>query len=115
MNAKIYHNPKCSKSRETLKLLNDNGAEVEVIEYLKTPPIESELNNILNMLGISARELVRTGEKIFKENYANRENSDEELIHAMVENPIFIQRPIVVVGNRAVIGRPQENILTIIK
>ena len=107
----IYHNPRCSKSRDALKLLQDAGCAVEVIEYLKTPPSAAQLENLLKMLGMKPQELVRKGEAIYKERYAGKALSDAEWIAAMVEHPILIERPIFVKGDRAVLGRPPERVL----
>lgn len=111
---KIYHNPRCSKSRQGLALLENSGKEIEVIKYLETVPSIEELTEIINKLNIPPIQLVRKTEKIWKENYKGKELSDNELIKAMVENPKLIERPIVVNKNKAVIGRPPENIQTII-
>ena len=107
---KIYHNPRCRKSRETLALITDAGVEPEIVEYLKTPPTEAELKAILKKLGLAPQQLLRKGEKIFKEEYKGKELSDDEWIAAMAANPILIERPIVVSGNKAVLGRPPENV-----
>ena len=106
---KIYHNPRCSKSRQGLKILQDAGKEVEIVEYLKTPPTVDELKDIVKKLGIPAEKLIRKNEAIFKENFKDKSFSDDEWIKIMVENPKLIERPIVV-GDRAVLGRPPENI-----
>lgn len=105
----IYHNPQCSKSRETLALIHASGVKPHVIEYLKKPPTEAELSSIVHKLGISAEELVRKTEPVFKEKYAGTVLDDEQWIKALVADPILLQRPIVVRGNEAVIGRPPEN------
>ena len=107
---KIYHNPRCRKSRETLALLKEEGYKPEVVEYLKTPPSQEELIEILSLLGISAEQIIRTGEKIFKENYKGKTFSEEEWVQILIENPKLIERPIVVAGKKAVIGRPPENV-----
>lgn len=107
---KIYHNARCSKSREGLQLLNDSGENFEVREYLKEPVSEEELTDLVDKLGIAPIELVRTQEKLWKENYKSRDLSDKELIRVMAENPKLIERPIVVKGNSAVIGRPASKI-----
>jgi arsenate reductase (glutaredoxin) len=104
----IYHNPACSKSRETLALIRASGHEPRVVEYLKTPPSEAELATILRKLGIEPLQLVRRNEQIFKDKYAGRKLGDQEWIKAMIEHPILMQRPIVVRGEAAVIGRPPE-------
>jgi len=115
MSIRIYHNPKCSKSRQTMTLLSEKGIDPEIIEYLKTPPDSNELQNILDLLGLAPRELMRTKETIYNElNLDNPDLSDEQLIAAMVKNPILIERPIVVTDGKATIGRPPENILDII-
>ena len=107
---KIYHNPRCRKSRETLQILQDAGKEVEIIEYLKTPPTASELKTIIAQLGIKPEKLIRNGEAIFKENYKGKTFTDEEWIDIMVKNPILIERPIVIKDGKAVLGRPPENV-----
>jgi arsenate reductase (glutaredoxin) len=105
----IYHNPQCSKSRETLALIQASGIKPRVIEYLKMPPSETELSAIVHKLGISAEELVRRTEPVFREKYAGKVLDDKQWIKALVADPILLQRPIVVRGNEAVIGRPPEN------
>ena len=111
---KIYHNPRCRKSRETLELLQENGVEPEIILYLATPPDKKELEAIVAKLGIKPFELLRKGEPIFKERFRGKELTDEEWIEAMVTYPKLIERPIVIEGNRAVIGRPPVNALDLI-
>jgi arsenate reductase len=111
----IYHNPKCSKSRETLALLRERGVKPRIIEYLKTSPTAAELRSIVTKLGIRPEELVRKGEETYKSKYAGKSLSDAEWIEAMVEHPILIERPIVVAGRRAALGRPPERVLTIIE
>lgn len=111
---KIYHNPRCAKSRQTLQLLEEKGVKPEVVEYLKTPPKAQELQDILNLLGMRPAQLIRKGEAIFKEKYKGRDLSDTQWIEAMVENPKLIERPIVVKDGKAVIGRPPENVLALI-
>ncbi len=111
---KIYHNPRCSKSRQTLKLLEENGQEPTIIKYLEDTPTKKELTNILNMLGIPAHKLVRRGEAIYKDNYKGKELSEEEWIDAMIKYPKLIERPIVVNGNKAALGRPPEDVLEIL-
>ena len=108
---KIYHNPRCGKSRQTLALIEDAGIEPEVIEYLKTPPTAEELDAILKKLKIEPQELMRKGEAIYKElNLAERELTRDEAIAVMLEHPKLIERPIVVQGRKAVPGRPPENV-----
>lgn len=106
----IYHNPRCSKSRAALALLQQHHIEVVVIEYLKTPPGTAELRAIIAKLGIRPEQLVRKGEDIYKSHYAGRQLSDAEWIEALVRHPILIERPIVVHGARAVLGRPPESV-----
>ncbi len=114
MDTKIYHNPRCGKSRETLKLLHERGENVQVVEYLKFCPSYDELKGIIEKLGISPHDLIRKGEKVYKENYKGKELSDEEWINAMIENPILIERPIVVKDGKAKVGRPPEEVLGIL-
>ena len=111
----IYHNPKCSKSRETLALLRAHRVEPRIIEYLKTPPTAAELKSIVAKLGIRPEQLVRKGEPVYKSNYAGRTLSDAEWIEAMVKDPILIERPIVVAGRKAALGRPPESVLAIVE
>ncbi len=111
---KMYHNPRCRKSRETLELLRRHGIEPEIVEYLKTPPTKEELRDILRKLGMKPHELVRKGEAIYKEHFKGKELTDEEWLDALVQYPKLIERPIVVDGERAVIGRPPENVLALI-
>ena len=115
MNAKIYHNPRCSKSRATLALLEERGIGLDVVEYLKTPPTAEELKGLLDKLGIEARDLIRTNEQAFKDSGKDLSAPADELIDLMVRNPILIERPIVVAGNRARIGRPPESVLEILE
>ncbi|WP_323844898.1 arsenate reductase (glutaredoxin) [Microbulbifer magnicolonia] len=111
----IYHNPRCSKSRQTLQLLQDNGIEPEVVLYLETPPGKDTLAELLKKLGIGARELLRTGEDVYKDLQLKDQGlSEEQLLDAMARHPILIQRPIVVKGNQAVLGRPPENVLELL-
>jgi arsenate reductase len=115
-NFTIYHNPRCSKSRLTLELLKDKGIDPKVILYLETPPSEKELVLILKKLNMEARELLRKGEAEFKEqNLSDASKSEEDIIQAMVHFPKLMERPIVIYGYRAVIGRPPDNVLKIIK
>ncbi len=111
---KIYHNPRCSKSRNTLNIINEKEADVTIVEYLKTPPTKQELKDLLKKLNIPAKDLVRKGEQDFKDNYKGKELSEEEWIDAMIKYPKLIERPIVVNGNKAVIGRPPEKVLEIL-
>ena len=106
----IYHNPRCRKSRETLQLIEDSGELVEVIEYLKEVPSAHELHKLVEMLGIKPEQLIRKGEAIYKEQFKGKSLSDKEWIEAMVEYPKLIERPIVTRDNKAVLGRPPENV-----
>jgi arsenate reductase len=107
---KIYHNPRCSKSRQTLAIIEELNYDVEIIEYLKQGPSIDEIRDVVKKLGMKPEKIIRKGEKIFKENYKGREMSDEDWIKAMAENPILIERPIVIKGDKAVLGRPPENV-----
>ena len=111
---KIYHNPRCCKSRETLQLLRDHNIEPQVFLYLDHPPVESELKRLIQALGIIPFDLIRKKEKIYLEKYKGQELTDQEWINAMLESPILIERPIVVSGDKAVVGRPPSNVLSII-
>ncbi|MGG7034824.1 MAG: arsenate reductase (glutaredoxin) [Flavobacterium sp.] len=110
----IYHNSRCGKSRCALDLLENSGKEFEVIKYLENTPSAEELKSILKKLNIPAIELVRKGETIWKEQFKDQELSEEALIEVMVANPILIERPIIVNGDKAIIARPPENTLSII-
>ncbi len=111
----IYHNPRCSKSRQTLQLLQEHQVEPDVVLYLETPPDAATLKSLLKKLGIGARDLLRKGEDTYKElNLGDTSLDDDALIAAMVANPKLIERPIVVKGNAAVLGRPPENVLELI-
>lgn len=110
----IYHNPRCSKSRNTLALLEENGVEPNVILYLETPPGEAELRELLSKLGLTAADLVRRGEDAYKECGLDKQSGDEKIIAAMASHPKLIERPIVVKGSEAVLGRPPENVLELI-
>ncbi|MEI6866058.1 arsenate reductase (glutaredoxin) [Flavicella sp.] len=112
---KIYHNPRCTKSRQGIATLEAAKVDFEIIKYLDSPLKETELKEILSQLNISPLQLVRKPEKIWKENYRGKELSDDVIIMAMLENPKLIERPIVVKGNKAVIGRPTELIVDLIK
>lgn len=111
---KIYHNNRCSKSRCGLEILENSGKEFEVVKYLENIPTENELKEIINLLNITPIQLVRKNEKIWKEEFKGKELSDTDIIQAMITNPKLIERPIVINDNKAVIGRPPENILEII-
>ncbi|MFT7879854.1 MAG: arsenate reductase (glutaredoxin) [Sulfurimonas sp.] len=113
-NVTIWHNPRCSKSRDSFKLLEEKGIDAEVIKYLDTPPTKEELKEVLKMLGMAPRELMRTKEEIYKELNLKEEEDDEKLIEAMVENPKLIERPIVIKEGKAVVGRPIEKVIELI-
>ena len=112
MNEKItiYHNPRCGKSRAALAILVEHGADPVVVEYLKTPPTRNELREILNKLGMTPEQLVRKGEDIYKQNYAGKSMSGDQWLEALARNPVLMERPIVVKGDRAVVGRPPEKV-----
>lgn len=111
----LYHNPRCSKSRGALELLEARGLAPTIIRYLETPPDAAQLRDLLGKLGIGARELLRTGEDEYKTlNLADTRLSDEQLIAAMAAHPKLIERPILVVGDKAAIGRPPESVLEIL-
>jgi arsenate reductase len=115
MTVTIYHNPRCSKSRATLDLLEARGVKPKIVEYLKTPPAGSELKAILKKLGLRPGDIMRSCEPLYAElGLKDRAFSDDQLIAIMVENPILIERPIVVSGDKAAIGRPPENVLKIL-
>ena len=115
MRVKIYHNPRCSKSRQTLALLRERGIEPDIIEYLKTPPSESEIRHIIDMLDLaSARDLMRKGEAIYKELGLKDVTDESALIRAMAEHPKLIERPIVIRDDKARIGRPPESVADIL-
>ncbi|MDN5200028.1 arsenate reductase (glutaredoxin) [Fulvivirgaceae bacterium BMA10] len=106
----IYHNPRCSKSRSTLQLIQENNQEVEIIEYLNQIPTKEDLRKILKKLKMDPAEIVRKGEAVYKENFKGKEFSNEEWLEILVDNPKLIERPIVVKGDKAVLGRPPENV-----
>jgi len=111
----IYHNPRCSKSRQTLALLEERGIGPRVVEYLKTPPSAAELKTILKKLGLRPRDLMRKGEPLYAElGLKDRDLDDDALIALMVANPLLIERPIVVSGGKAALGRPPESVLKIL-
>ena len=113
MTARIYHNPKCSTSRKTLELLRDNGVEPEVVLYLKNPPSRAELETLIADAGIDVRTAVRKRESLYSD-LGLADASDDQLLDAMAENPILIERPIVVKGAKAALGRPPEAVLKIL-
>jgi len=111
----IYHNNRCTKSRQALQELEKSGQAFEVIYYLETPPAKAQLEELIKKLNIKPFELIRKGEKIYTENYKGKTLSDAEWIDAMVENPILIERPIIVSENKAIIARPTERIKEILR
>ncbi len=111
----IWHDPRCSKSREAMTILEENGSQCEVVEYLETKPNEAEIRKVLQMLGLSARELMRTKEDIYKELNLKEEESEAKLIAAMAEHQKLIERPIIIKNSKAIIGRPTSIILDFIK
>ena len=110
----IYHNPRCTKSRETLALLKDKGVEPEIVEYLKNPPSQKDLGAILKKLGVPAEDIIRKKEALFKDEYKGQSKSDAEWIKVLAANPVLIERPIVVTAKGAAIGRPPENVLGVL-
>ena len=107
---KIWHNPRCSKSREALSILEENNCEKEIVKYLESTPESDEIKNTLNILGISARELMRTKEEIYKELNLKEETDEDKLIEAMANNPKLIERPVLFKDGKAIIGRPTDKI-----
>ncbi len=115
MSVSIYHNPRCSKSRQTLELLKEQGVEPEIIKYLDSPPDHATLSAILDQLGMQPRDLMRKKEKEYKENgLDNQDLSRDQLIDAMIEHPRLIERPIVLKEGKAALGRPPEQVLDIL-
>jgi len=110
----IWHNPRCSKSRDAAALLEEKGIDAEVVKYLETPPTKEELIAVLKMLGLTARELMRTKEELYKELDLKEVTDEEQLIEAMVAHPKLIERPIVIKGSKAAIGRPIEKIIDLL-
>lgn len=110
----LWHNPRCSKSRQALALLQERDVDVEIVKYLNDVPTEQEITNLLKKLGISARELMRTKEDIYKELGLKDVEDEQLLIKAMSENPKLIERPVVIKDNQAIIGRPPERVLDIV-
>ena len=109
----IYHNSRCRKSRETLQILVDNNLEFKVIEYLKVQLSKTQIETLINKLGIDPIELVRRNEDVWKQNYKGKELSGSEIIQILSENPKLIERPIVELNDKAIIGRPPENVLSL--
>ncbi len=110
----FYHNPRCSKSREALELLHENGIQPDVVEYLKSPPDVEELRLLVQRLGIAPHDLVRTKEDVYKRLGLNEESSEEDIYQAMTEHPILIERPIVITSKGVAIGRPPANVLSVL-
>jgi arsenate reductase (glutaredoxin) len=110
----LLHNPRCSKSRSALALLHDKGLEPNVVEYLKTPPSKAALKEILAKLGMKPLQIVRKGEDIYKQQFAKKTLSDDQWLEVLEKNPILIERPIAIRGDRAVIGRPPEEVLKLL-
>lgn len=114
-NTTIYHNPRCSKSRQTLQLLRDNNIEPTIVLYLDTPLTKAALKKLLQQLNMSPRDIMRKNEPVYKAlNLDDKALADSALINAMIENPILIERPIVINGDKAIIGRPPEKVLEIL-
>lgn len=111
---KIYHNPRCTKSRQTLQLIEEAGQSVEIVKYLENIPTKRELKEIIDLLGIQPMQLIRNGEAIWKDQFKGKELSNDDLIDAMIAHPKLIERPIVISGNKAVLGRPPENVLELL-
>jgi len=111
---KIYHNPRCSKSRQTLAIIEEKVAKVEIVKYLENIPSKEELKDILTKLNISPLQLIRKNEADWKENFKGKDLSDDDIIEAMIAYPKLIERPIVVKDNKALLGRPPENVLELL-
>lgn len=113
---KIYHNPRCSKSRQTLALIREAGVEPEIVEYLKTPPSAAELDRVLKLLGLEPQDIMRKKEAAYKDlGLAGKKLSRKEAIKTLIENPSLIERPIVIADNKAVLGRPPESVKVLLK
>lgn len=110
----LYHNPRCSKSRSALALLQEKGIEPVIVEYLKHPPTRADLAELVKKLGMKPEAIVRTGEDIYKEKFKGKTMSDAQWLDALAANPILIERPIAIKGDRAVMGRPPENVLKLV-
>jgi arsenate reductase len=111
---RIYHNPRCRKSRETLEIIRQAGYEPEIVEYLQNPPSKNELKDMLEKMGKSPEQIIRKGEDIFKSNFKGRTLSDEEWIEVLVNHPNLLERPIVVHDEKVALGRPPENVRSIL-
>ncbi|RLA73448.1 MAG: arsenate reductase (glutaredoxin) [Epsilonproteobacteria bacterium] len=111
----IWHNPRCSKSRQTLALIEEHGSSAEIVKYLETAPSIEEIKNVLNKLGLKARELMRTKEALYKELDLKNIEDESQLIQAMAKNPKLIERPVVIMGDKAILGRPPEKVIDFLK
>lgn len=111
----LYYNPRCSKCREALCILEDKGVKTEIIEYLKTPPTEKELKDLLKKLKLKPTDIIRKKEPLFEKKFKNKKFSDTEWIKVLCKNPILIERPIAIEGNKAIIGRPPERVIDLLK
>jgi arsenate reductase (glutaredoxin) len=111
---RIYYNPRCSKCRDTAAMVSERGYDIELVQYLDTPPDKAELRGLLTKLGMNPVELVRKTEAVFQQNYAGRTLNDEEWLDALAAHPVLIERPIVVRGNKAVVARPAEKVLALL-
>lgn len=111
----VYHNTRCRKSREACSILEERGKAFEVVEYLKTPLTQKEIKDLLKKLGLKAEDIIRKGETVFKENYKGKTILETEWLKILADNPILIERPIIVKGDKAVIGRPPEKVLDLLK
>ncbi len=110
----LYHNPRCSKSRQALQLLEEEGETIEIVKYLENPPTHQELKQVIELLGIDPIELVRKQEAEWRENYKGKNLTNEDVIDAMIQHPKLIERPIAIKGTHAVVGRPPERVLDIL-
>ncbi|MAB56629.1 MAG: arsenate reductase (glutaredoxin) [Aequorivita sp.] len=110
----LYHNPRCSKSRQALQLLEEEGETIEIVKYLENPPTHQELKQVIELLGIDPIELVRKQEAEWRENYKGKNLTNEEVIDAMIQHPKLIERPIAIKGTHAIVGRPPEKVLDIL-
>ncbi|MBS0001157.1 MAG: arsenate reductase (glutaredoxin) [Cyclobacteriaceae bacterium] len=111
---RIYHNPRCRKSRETLQIIKEMGHEPQIIEYLKEPPSADEIVGFLDKMDMKPEDLIRKGELLYRKEYKGKTMRDEEWIEAMIKNPVLIERPIVISGDRVVLGRPSERVRDIL-
>ena len=114
MTVKLYHNARCVKSREAYSIITEKGIDVQVIDYLKHPLSEKELKQLLKLLGINAEALVRKSELLYKTQYKGKLLSEKQWLTVLAKNPILIERPVVVKGNKAIIGRPSEKVVTLL-